>query len=206
VEVPRDGKWGERPETLELPRLPVLPVESLRLTVDLVSSGVVWVDDVTFLQDFMTGPEKANWDQLVYVAVGGLSRGDLTGASRLFDSHWSVEMLRPEIDAVAMAAHRNGHAHHEEGPSTQVSPGVAATVHSAAMGSEGPVTTAAFSGDGRNSGEVAASDASDPLSLQPAGRSLDGQDGNNRDHAGHRPSGAGMLHRLKSWLPKRIAF
>jgi len=206
VEVPRDGKWGERPETLELPRLPVLPVESLRLTVDLVSSGVVWVDDVTFLQDFMTGPEKANWDQLVYVAVGGLSRGDLTGVSRLFDSHWSVEMLRPEIDAVAMAAHRNGHAHHEEGPSTQVSPGVAATVHSAAMGSEGPVTIATFSGDGRNSGEVAASDASDPLSLQPAGRSLDGQDGNNRDHAGHRPSGAGMLHRLKSWLPKRIAF
>ncbi|TVQ02600.1 MAG: hypothetical protein EA381_03070 [Planctomycetaceae bacterium] len=207
VDVPRDGKWGQRPEILELPRLPVLPVESLRLTVDLVSSGVVWVDDVTFLQNFMTSPEKANWDQLVYVAVGGLSRGDLTGASRLFDSHWSVELVRPESDAVAMASHRNGHAHHEVGGATQVSPDVAATAYSPVKDTEGPVTKAAFSGgDVRNSGEDAASDASDPLPPQPAGRSIDGQNGNNLDRLDTLPPGAGMLHRLKSWLPKRVAF
>lgn len=87
-----NGKWSE-PQWLEIAKLPSLPVESLRLTIDLMSAGEVWVDDIACYDQFMTGAEKTQWEHLVFLAAGGLSRGDFVGASRLFDSHWSPEWV-----------------------------------------------------------------------------------------------------------------
>lgn len=118
ITVPRDGKWSEPAERLEIALLPSVPVESLRLTIDLMSGGVVWVDDVCFYDRFVTSSEKTQLDHLVYLAAGGASRGDWTGASRLLDSHWVYDLAsvrRPQqpdattsrIDATAaQAAHQ----------------------------------------------------------------------------------------------------
>ncbi|HBJ38748.1 MAG TPA: hypothetical protein DDZ51_29155, partial [Planctomycetaceae bacterium] len=92
VTLEPDGKWGE-PQWLEIVRLPSLPVESLRLTIDLMSAGEVWVDDIACYDQFMTTAEITQWEHLVFLAAGGLTRGDCIGASRLFDSHWALDLL-----------------------------------------------------------------------------------------------------------------
>lgn len=92
VTLAADGMWAE-PEWLEIAKLPSLPLESLRLTIDLMSAGEVWVDDIACYDQFMTAAEKTHWEHLVFLAAGGLSRGDCVGASRLFDSHWALDLV-----------------------------------------------------------------------------------------------------------------
>jgi len=92
VTVAADAKWSE-PQWLEIAKLPSLPLESLRLTIDLMSGGEVWIDDITCYDQFMTAAEKTHWEHLVFLAAGGLSRGDCGGASRLFDSHWALDFV-----------------------------------------------------------------------------------------------------------------
>ena len=94
VTLETDGKWSE-PQWLEIAKLPNLPVESLRLTIDLMSAGEVWVDDIQCYDQFMTAAEKTHWEHLVFLAAGGLSRGDCVGASRLFDSQWALDLVNP---------------------------------------------------------------------------------------------------------------
>ena len=94
VTLEADGKWSE-PQWLEIAKLPNLPVESLRLTIDLMSAGEVWVDDIECYDHFMTAAEKTHWEHLVFLAAGGLSRGDCVGASRLFDSQWALDLVNP---------------------------------------------------------------------------------------------------------------
>lgn len=94
VTLESDGNWGE-PQWLEIARLPSLPVESLRLTIDLMSSGEVWVDDIVCYDQFMTAAEKTHWEHVVFLAAGGLPRGDCVAASRLFDSHWALDLVDP---------------------------------------------------------------------------------------------------------------
>jgi len=92
VTLAADGMWAE-PEWLEIAKLPSLPLESLRLTIDLMSAGKVWIDDIACYDQFMTTAEKTHWAHLVFLAAGGLSRGDCVGASRLFDSHWALDSV-----------------------------------------------------------------------------------------------------------------
>jgi hypothetical protein len=102
ITLPTDQRWGE-PQWLEIARLPNLPVESLRLTIDLMSAGEVWVDDIVCYDQFMTAAEQTQWEHLVFLAAGGLSRGDFVNASRLFDSHWGLDLL-PSYSADSVAA------------------------------------------------------------------------------------------------------
>ncbi len=104
ITVPRDGNWSEPAHRLEIALLPSVPVESLRLTIDLMSGGVVWVDDVSFYDRFVTSGEKTQLDHLVYLAAGGASRGDWTGASRLLDSHWVHDLASARSPVLRDAA------------------------------------------------------------------------------------------------------
>ena len=112
ISVPRDGNWSEPAERLEIALLPSVPVESLRLTIDLMSDGVVWVDEVSFYDHFVTNGEKTQLDHLVYLAAGGASRGDWTGASRLLDSHWVHDLAtaRGPVNRGASQPHVVGEA------------------------------------------------------------------------------------------------
>lgn len=95
VTIAGDGQWSE-PQWLEIEQLPDgLPLQSLRLTVDLMSPGTVWVDDIQCYDQFMSAAEQTHWEQLVFLAARGISRGDLLGASRLLDSPWAPELVKP---------------------------------------------------------------------------------------------------------------
>lgn len=213
IAVPRDGKWNESAESLEITRLPNLPIESLRLTVDLVSPGSVWVDDVRFWEDFMTAAERAQWDQLVYVAAGGLSRGDLVGASRLLDAHWSVALRRPDADGVAMASFAdestgklgtkvprgNSGDSRAKAAVAIASGGYPAAILDGERGEE-PVPTGSLA---RSSDQTTLADRGQASPIRTT--STEPVEG-PRPTAGTHDGRSGMLNRLKSWLPKRVAF
>ena len=174
IDVPRDGKWGAT-ERLEIARLPSIPVESLRLTVDLMSAGVVWVDDIRLFDRFMTKAEATHWEHMVFLASGGVSRGDLAGATRLFDSHWLADLAfmqqTVETGEVATAGYL--------GSSAKVS---AASSDVAAMPGNIDATAAVTTDRG---------DINRPKVIE-----------SSAGEAGREPGG--FRDRLKSWLPRPV--
>ncbi len=131
VAVPRDGQWSSEPHKIELPDLPNQSVEMLRLTVDLMSSGTVWLDDVVIYDWFMTETEKSQLQSQIFLALSGIGRGDLSPAAKLLDSHWVQHLhgvapaaIRPIMTNQAI----NGEAPQREaapGPTVGRVPGVA---------------------------------------------------------------------------------
>jgi hypothetical protein len=108
VNVPRNGQWGPREVVLEADGIHPGSVDSLRLTIDSLSGGRVWVDDIRLHDRFPTTKERAELQSQAFLAVQGLQRGNLTPSSRLLQNHWArhlltldpPEELKPVIEAV----------------------------------------------------------------------------------------------------------
>jgi hypothetical protein len=92
-EVPRNGQWGSRQIVLETDRVAKQNVESLRLTVDSLSGGRVWLDDVRIHHWFPTSKEREELQSLAFLAVQGLQNGNLTPSSRLLQNRWARYLL-----------------------------------------------------------------------------------------------------------------
>lgn len=196
VTVPRDGQWSELPHRLKITRLPSLPVDSLRLTVDMISDGVVWVDDVVFSDSFLTQAEKTHWDHTVYLAAGGVSRGDYWGVSRLLDSHWSLRLRRPETHSFmavtsANAAHANVEPSETEGDAS----GVARTAYSGRAMPDDEVSSASGAVSGSPSIAISVDQQNPAVGVASNPASSGGIDPAATD------SNPGILQRVRSWLP-----
>jgi hypothetical protein len=92
-EVPCTGEWQPRRVVLEAEPLEPNSIESLRLTIDSLSAGTLWIDDVQLHDDFATEVERAELQGDAFLAVQGLQRGDLSPAARLLDNHWSQILI-----------------------------------------------------------------------------------------------------------------
>lgn len=92
-EVPRNGEWGNRDVVLEADGIEESNVESLRLTIDSLSGGRVWIDDVRLHDRFPTAKERAELQSQAFLAVQGLQRGNLTPSGRLLQNHWARHLL-----------------------------------------------------------------------------------------------------------------
>lgn len=194
VTVPRDGRWSELPQGLKIARLPSLPVDSLRLTVDMISEGVVWVDDVVFSDAFLTETEKNQWDHTVYLAAGGVSRGDYWGVSRLLDSHWSLRLRRPETQSFLAMTAANA-ANLQSGGTDGDENGVARTAYSSRTMPDDGVSAAG--------GEAPSPPRTIP---QPGQHGAAAEVSRNPENSGDNPPAAtdsqpGILQRVRSWLP-----
>ncbi|MGV3486008.1 MAG: hypothetical protein ACO1RT_16450, partial [Planctomycetaceae bacterium] len=88
VEVPRDGRWSQVPCHLEVDSLPRCGVESLRLAIDVMSEGTVWIDSVKAYDVFMTESEKSHLQSQMFLALGGIAKGELSHVAKLLESHW----------------------------------------------------------------------------------------------------------------------
>ena len=83
-------------------------VQSVRLTIDSLSGGRVWIDDVQLHDQFPTAKERAVLQSQAFLAVQGLQRGNLTPSARLLNNYWARHLLtlgpskkpKPVIDAV----------------------------------------------------------------------------------------------------------
>jgi hypothetical protein len=92
-DVPRDGKWQPRAVILQLDELERSAVQSLRLTIDSLSPGRVWIDDVRLHDSFPLNRERGELQSQAFLAVQGLQRGRLTPSARLLQNHWAKFLL-----------------------------------------------------------------------------------------------------------------
>ncbi len=93
VSVPRDGRWSKVPCQVEIDQLPACGVDALRIAIDVMNEGTVWVDDVQVADQFMTDQERNHLQSQMYLAMGGIPKGDLMAAAKLLESHWIQELL-----------------------------------------------------------------------------------------------------------------
>lgn len=92
-DVPRDGKWQPRAVILQLDKIEQSAVQSLRLTIDSLSPGRVWIDDVRLHDGFPLSGERRELQSQAFLAVQGLQRGKLTPSARLLQNHWAKFLL-----------------------------------------------------------------------------------------------------------------
>jgi hypothetical protein len=93
ITVTRNGQWSSSPYRIEIDSLPRCGVESLRLAIDVMNEGTVWIDDVKSEDSFMTAAEKSHLQSQVFLAIGGITKGELSPAVKLLESHWIQQIL-----------------------------------------------------------------------------------------------------------------
>tara|TARA_R110002049_G_scaffold4601_5_gene32376 strand:- start:526128 stop:529946 length:3819 start_codon:yes stop_codon:yes gene_type:complete len=101
IKVPHNGQWRPRQLVLEVEGVDPSSVDMLRLTIDSLSRGRVWVDDVRLHDWFPLSKERAELQGEAYVAVQGLQRGNLTPAARLIQNEWAQHLLANDEPAPA---------------------------------------------------------------------------------------------------------
>ncbi|WP_236696142.1 hypothetical protein [Rhodopirellula islandica] len=94
VEVPIDGKWQDSTVVLEWLNVDVENTRELRVTIDNLSDGIIWVDDVFVTDWFASRAERAEIQSLAYLAVQGLQRDDVKGPARLLNQFWAKQLLQ----------------------------------------------------------------------------------------------------------------
>ncbi|MEO1619219.1 MAG: hypothetical protein AAFV88_25445 [Planctomycetota bacterium] len=93
INVPRNGLWQPRRIVLESDGFENRSPESVRLTIDSLSGGTIWVDDIHLHEHFATAEERGRLHGEAYMAIQGLRRGQLAAASRLLGNHWTRYLL-----------------------------------------------------------------------------------------------------------------
>ena len=96
---PADGHWQSEPLWMEVPDLGSDDLQQVRLTVDLLSAGKVWIDDIKLYDFFLTDDERADLQSRTFLAVERMRRGDLTAAARLLDSLWGRYLMSLRIES-----------------------------------------------------------------------------------------------------------
>lgn len=92
-EVPCDGHWQARRIVLETDQIRVGEIDSLRLTIDSLTPGKLWIDDVHVHDQFPTKAEQSALQGRAFLAIQGLQHGHLKPAAQLMDNDWSKYLL-----------------------------------------------------------------------------------------------------------------
>ena len=93
-EIPRNGQWGSREVRLEALNIDAENVHSLRLTIDSLSSGRIWIDDIRLHDQFPTVGERDELQSEAFLAVQGLQKSNLAPAGRLLQNGWAQHLLK----------------------------------------------------------------------------------------------------------------
>lgn len=92
-EVPCDGQWQSRRIVLETDQVRAGEIDSLRLTVDSLTPGKLWIDDIHVHDYFPTRAEQSALQGRAFLAIQGLQRGHLKPAAQLLGNEWSKFLL-----------------------------------------------------------------------------------------------------------------
>lgn len=93
-EIPKNGQWGNREVQLEALNIDAANMHSLRLTVDSLSSGRIWIDDIRLHDQFPTVGERDELQSGAFLAVQGLQKSNLAPAGRLLQNGWARYLLK----------------------------------------------------------------------------------------------------------------
>ncbi len=122
-----DGDWQAAPLWLEVEDLGGEEIEELRLTIDLLTPGRVWIDNIQLHDFFLTEAERSRLQSQTFLAVQRIRQDDLTAAAKLFQSHWGRYLMSlrvPPTQATPTAAI----AERSIAPPQEPSPGLAERV------------------------------------------------------------------------------
>ncbi len=97
--VRRDGRWSDAPLRIAIESLPTHDVDSLRLAIDVMSEGTVWIDSIQCEAEFMAESERSGLQSQMFLAARGIGDGDWTAAAKLLESHWVQQVLAAPADA-----------------------------------------------------------------------------------------------------------
>ena len=93
-EIPKNGQWGNREVQLEALNIDAANMHSLRLTIDNLSSGRIWIDDIRLHDQFPTVGERDELQSGAFLAVQGLQKSNLAPAGRLLQNGWARYLLK----------------------------------------------------------------------------------------------------------------
>ena len=93
-EIPKNGQWGNREVQLEALNIDAANMHSLRLTIDSLSSGRIWIDDIRLHDQFPTVGERDELQSGAFLAVQGLQKSNLAPAARLLQNGWARYLLK----------------------------------------------------------------------------------------------------------------
>lgn len=105
-DVPCDGQWQPRRIVLEAEGVNQDEIEFLRLTIDSLSTGKLWIDDIHLHDRFPTEAERTALKGTAFLAIQGLQRGSLKPAAGLLNNEWSLYLL-DQADRNALAARKS---------------------------------------------------------------------------------------------------
>jgi hypothetical protein len=80
--------WGRRPATLHVADVPTQDLVELRVAIDVIGRGKVWVDDVEVFETLLHPDERIYLRGQVLVAKQNLENQNPFPAEQLLDSHW----------------------------------------------------------------------------------------------------------------------
>ncbi|MEM6470860.1 MAG: hypothetical protein AAF802_14975, partial [Planctomycetota bacterium] len=89
----RNGQWNARRLVLEAEAMDLQSLETIRLTIDSLSLGTIWIDDVRLHHQFATEEERDRIHGQAYLAVQGIRRGNLASVTRLLSNEWTRDLL-----------------------------------------------------------------------------------------------------------------
>ena len=95
-EIPRNGQWQSRRLVLETDGLDD-DTEFVRLTIDSLSPGQIWIDDIHLHDHFPTQAERTALQGSAFLAIQGLQKGRLQEAADLLRNDWSQHLLSNRI-------------------------------------------------------------------------------------------------------------
>ena len=104
VEIHRSGAWQPRRVVLEVDSIDPSTTDSLRLTIDSMTPGLIWVDDIRLHDDFSTTRERTDLQSQAFLAVEGLQRGNLTPSAKLLMNRWAGRLLDQSNQAQEVSA------------------------------------------------------------------------------------------------------
>lgn len=104
INVPATGQWQEKQVLLEASGFDTNLEGGLRLAIDSLSPGKIWVDDIRLYDEFPLKKERDALQNLSFLAVQGLQRGDFTPASRLLTKYWARYLLSQDEPAVKQSS------------------------------------------------------------------------------------------------------
>ena len=92
-QINRDGLWQPRSVVLEAAGIDPTTVDSVRLTIDSLSPGRVWLDDVRLHDWFPMAHERGELQSEAFLAMQGLQHENLTPAAQLLQNQWAQHLL-----------------------------------------------------------------------------------------------------------------
>ncbi|MCC9655710.1 hypothetical protein [Rhodopirellula halodulae] len=218
INVPTDGKWQDTNVVLEWLDVNVAKAEDLRITIDNLSDGTIWVDEVYVTDWFASRSERAEIQSLAYLAVQGLQRNDVKAPAKLLNHFWAKQLL--QFAKQRSVDSRRAENAHPAKPAFGGEEVTEASLASDAATALSEVSTAVSGSIARNplSGKPLASGWTNSWSMPgtiPAAPTAAVQEGGLQTPAqtSSTPAGVdppmqrpGVTDRIRNWLPQPLRF